>query len=108
MDSRDGVSEQPNLYTGAEWSLDLAQDKDFEKNTTYAHHLEFIFCLSWRKGEKWTTAQCNVTVSIRGSGIEEAWEDQLKRLGVDQKKTRAVIQWQAIRKTLEVSDVILQ
>ena len=61
-----------------------------------------------RKEEKWATAQYYVTVNIRGSAIEEACEDQLKRLGVDQKKNRTVIQRQAIRKTLEVSDVILR
>jgi len=31
MDSRDGASEQPDWYTGADWTLDWAQDKDLEK-----------------------------------------------------------------------------
>ena len=31
MDSRDGVSEQLDWYTGADWSLDWAQDKDLKK-----------------------------------------------------------------------------
>jgi len=31
MDSRDGASEQPDWYTGADWSLDWAQDKDIRK-----------------------------------------------------------------------------
>ena len=35
MDSRDGVSEQSDWYTGDDWSLDWAQDKDLEKNTRY-------------------------------------------------------------------------
>ena len=35
MDSRDGASEQPDWYTGADWSLDWAQDKDLEKDTRY-------------------------------------------------------------------------
>jgi len=42
MDSRDSITEQPNWYMGADWSLDGAQDKDLEKNTRYAHHLECI------------------------------------------------------------------
>jgi len=33
MDCRDGASEQPNWYTGADWSVDWAQDKDLKKNT---------------------------------------------------------------------------
>ena len=32
------------------------------------------------------TAQYNFTVGIRGSTIEEAWEDRLTKLGVDKKK----------------------
>ena len=31
MDSRDGASEQPDWYTGANWSVDWAQDKDLER-----------------------------------------------------------------------------
>jgi len=85
MDSRDVALEQPDSYTEADWFLDWAQDKDLEKNARYARHLEFIFWLSRRKGDKWTTAQYNFTVSIKGSAIEEAWEDRLTRLGVDQK-----------------------
>jgi len=42
MDSRDGASKQPDWYTGADWSLDWAQDTDFEKHTRYARHLEYI------------------------------------------------------------------
>jgi len=75
IDSTDGASEQHDWYTGADWSLDWAQDKDIEKNTRYARHLEFIFLLSRRNGDKWTTAQYNFTVDIRGSAIEEACED---------------------------------
>jgi len=86
MDSTDGASEQPDWYTGADWSLDWAQDKDLEKNTGYARHLEFTFLLSRRNEEKWTTAQYNFTVGIRCSAIEEACEDRLMRLGVDKKK----------------------
>jgi len=43
----------------------------------------------------------------RGSAIEAAWKDRLTRLGVNNAKTRDVIQRQAIRKTLELSDIIL-
>jgi len=57
MDSRDGASEQPDWYTGADWSLDWAQDKDLEKNTRYARHLEYIRWVSKRQGTTWTTAQ---------------------------------------------------
>jgi len=32
MDSRDGASEQPDWYTGPDWSLDWAQDKDLERH----------------------------------------------------------------------------
>jgi len=32
VNSRDGVSEQPDWYTGAGWTLDWAQNKDLEKN----------------------------------------------------------------------------
>jgi len=45
MDSRDSASEQPDWYTGANWLLDWAQDK----NTRYARHLEYIWWAS-RKG----------------------------------------------------------
>jgi len=43
MDSRDGASKQPDWYTGADSSLDWAQDKDLEKNFRYARHLEYIW-----------------------------------------------------------------
>jgi len=49
MDSRDGSSEQPDWYTGADWSLDWAQDKDLEKDTRYTHHR----WASWKKGTIW-------------------------------------------------------
>ena len=49
MDSRDCASEQPDWYTGAGWSLNWAQDKDLEKNTRYARHLEYIGWVS-KKG----------------------------------------------------------
>jgi len=75
MNSRDGVSEQPNWYTGAGWTLDWAQDKDLEKNSRYARHLEFIRLASKRTKDPWTTAQYNFTVGIRGSAIEASWED---------------------------------
>jgi len=45
MDSRDGALEQLDWYTGADWTLDWAQEKDLEKNARYACHLEFIFWL---------------------------------------------------------------
>ena len=50
MDSRDGASDQPDWYTRADWSLDWAQDKDLERHTRYARHLEFLWCLSKRTG----------------------------------------------------------
>jgi len=53
-------------------------------------------------------AQYNLTVGVRGSAIEAAWEDWLTKPGVNNAKTRDVIQRQAIRKTLELSDVILR
>ena len=56
----------------------------------------------------WTTAQYNFTVGVRGSAIETAWEDRLTKLGVNNAKTRDVIRRQAIRKTLELSGVILR
>jgi len=56
----------------------------------------------------WTTAQYNFTVGVCGSAIEAAWEDLLTKLGVNNAKTRDVIRRQAIRKTLELSDVILR
>ena len=107
MDSRDGASEQPDWYTGADWSLDWAQDKDLEKDTRYARHLEYIRWVSKKQGMTWTTARYNFTVGVCGSTIEAAWEDRLTRLGVNNAKTRDVIRRQAIRKTLELSDVIL-
>jgi len=107
MDSRDSASEQPNWYTGADWSQDWAQDKDLEKNIRHARHLEHIWWASRKKGVTWTTAQYNFTVGVRGSAIGSAWEDRLSKLGVNNSKIRDVIQQQAIRKTLELSDVIL-
>jgi len=108
MDSRDGVSEQFYWYTGADWSLDWSQDKDLEKDTRYARHLEYIRWASKRQGMAWTTAQYNFTVGVQGSAIETAWEDRLTKLGVNNEKTRDVIRQQAIRKTLDLSDVILR
>ena len=108
MDSTDGVSEQPDRCTGADWSLDWAQDKDLEKNTRYARHLEYIWWASQRKGRIWATAQYNFTVGVRGSAIEAVWEDRLSKLGANNAKTRDVIRRQAIRKTLELSNVSLR
>jgi len=51
MDLRDGALEQPDWYTGVDWSLDWAQDKHLEKNARYAHHLDFIFWLSREWGK---------------------------------------------------------
>jgi len=47
MDSSCETSEQLDSYTGVDWSLDWAQDKDLEKNTrcaqaAYAFPLEFV------------------------------------------------------------------
>jgi len=95
------------IITGADWSLDWAQDKDLEKNTRYARHVESIKWASRRQGITWTTAQYNLTVRVRESAIETAWEDRLTKLGVNNAKNRDVIRQQAIRKTLELSDVIL-
>jgi len=39
--------------------------------------------------------------------MEAAWQDRLTKLGVNNAKTRDFIRRQAIRKTLELSDVIL-
>jgi len=108
MNSRDGASEQPDWYTGADWSLDWAQDKDLEKDTRYACHFEYIRWASHRQETTWTTAQDNCTVRVRGSAIEAAWEDWLTKLGVNNAKTRDVIRQQAVKKTLELSDVILR
>ena len=108
MDSRDGASEQPHWYTGADWSPDWARDKDLEKDSRYARHLEYIRWVSKRQGMTWATAQYNFTVGVRGSAIEAAWEDRITKLGINNAKTRDVIRRQAIRKTLEISDVILQ
>jgi len=47
-------------------------------------------------------------MGIRGSAIEAAWEDRLSKLGADNAKTRDVIRRQAIRETLELSDVNLR
>ena len=107
MDLRYGDSEQPDWYTGADWSLDWAQDKDLEKNTRYARHLKYIRWVSKRQGTTWTTTQYNFTVGVRGSAIEVAWEDRLTKLGVNNAKTRDIIRRQAIRKT-QLSDVILR
>jgi len=107
MDSRDGASEQPNWYTGADWSLDWAQDKDLEKKTRYARHLEYIWRASRKKGATWTTAQNNFTVGVKGPAIEAAWEDRLSKIGVKNAKNRDVIRRHAIQKTLELSDAIL-
>ena len=52
MGSRDGASKQPDWYTGADWSLDWAQEKDLAINTRYAHHLEFIFGYHRERGEE--------------------------------------------------------
>jgi len=104
MDSRDGASAQPDWYTGTDWTLDWAQDK----NTRYVRHLEFIWWLSKRLGVKWTAVQYNFTVGIRGSAIESAWEHRLTKLGIDKKESRVAIRKQAIRKTLELSDVMLR
>jgi len=68
---------------------------------------EYIRWVSKRQGTTWTTTQHNFTVGVRGSAIEAAWEDRLTRLGVNNAKTRDAIRRQAIRKTLELSDVIL-
>jgi len=59
MDSRDGASEQPDWYTGADWSLDWVQDKDLEKDTRYARHLEYIRWVSKKQEMTWTTRRLN-------------------------------------------------
>jgi len=108
IDSRDGASEQPDWYTGADWSLDWAQDKDLEKHTRYARHFGDIRWASRKQGTTWITSQYIFTVGVRGSVIETAWKDRLTKLGVKNAKTRDVIRRQAICKTLELSDVILR
>jgi len=50
MDTRVSASEQPDWYTGTDWSLDWAQDKDLEKNNRYARHSQYIWWASWKKG----------------------------------------------------------
>ena len=75
MDSRDGASEQPDWYTGADWYLYWAHDKDLEKNIRYARHLEYVWWESREKGRTWTTAQYNFTDGVRGSAIAAAWDD---------------------------------
>jgi len=82
MDSRDCASKQPDWYTGADSSLDWAQDKDLEKNTRYACHFEYIWWASRKKGATWTTSQYYFTVRVR-SAIEAAWEDGLTNLGAN-------------------------
>jgi len=77
------------------------------KDTRYARHLEYIRWASKRQGTTWTTAQFNFTVGVRGSAIQTFWEYRLTKLWVNNAKTRDVIRWQAIRKTLELSGVIL-
>ena len=47
-------------------------------------------------------------MGVQGSAIKDVWEDRLTKLGVNNAKTRDVIRQQAIRKTLELSDVILR
>ena len=47
-------------------------------------------------------------MGVGGSTIEAAWEDRLTKLGVNNSKTCDVIRRQAIRKTLELSNVILR
>jgi len=69
-------------------SRDGAQDKDLEKNTRYARHLEYTRWASRKKGQTWTTAQYNFTVGVKGFAIEAAWEDQLSKLRVNNAKTR--------------------
>jgi len=64
--------------------------------------------MSRTKGATWTTAQYNFTVGVRGSAIEAAWEDRLSEIAVNKAKTRDVIRQQAVKKTLELSDVILR
>jgi len=71
IDSRDCASEQPDWYTGADWSLNWAQDKDLEKNTRYARHLEYIWLASRKKGVTWTTAQCNITVKSEAAHLRQ-------------------------------------
>ena len=88
MDSRNGASEHPDWYTGADWSLDWAQDKDLEKDTRYARHLEYIRWASKRQGMTWTTAQYNFTGGVRGAATETAWKYWLNKLGVNNEKTR--------------------
>jgi len=51
MDSRDGSSEQPDCYTGANWTLDWAQEKDLAKNARYACHLGLSFGYHGERGE---------------------------------------------------------
>ena len=47
-------------------------------------------------------------MGVQGSAIETAWENRLTKLGVNNAKTHDVVRRQAIRKTLELSDVILR
>jgi capsid protein len=47
-------------------------------------------------------------MGVLGSTIEAAWQDWLTKLGVNNAKTRDVIRQQAVKKTLELSDVILR
>ena len=57
---------------------------------------------------KWSCSRSNFTVEMRGSIKSDDFESRLAGFGVNEKNFREVLATRTIRKTLEISDVMLQ
>ena len=100
MDTRTG-----SLDESADW----AEEKDLAKDLSYENHRSFLEEYSKRKlGRlRWSCTQANFTVGLRGSIKTDDFDTRLAGLGIPEKKVRQVIAVRTVRKTLELSDVML-
>ena len=100
MDTREGSLDEP-----ADW----AEEKDFAKDLRYKNHRSYLE--EYRKHKlgrlRWSCTQANFRVELRGSIKTDDFDTRLAGLGIPEKKVRRVIAVRTVRKTLELSDVML-
>ena len=108
-----GLVDRSNLDARKEFRRNVAEyhleEKDFVKNLRYENHISFLEEYSKCKlGRlRWSCTQANFTVGVRGSIKNDDFDTRLAWLVIPEKKVRQVIAVRTVRKTLELSHVIL-
>jgi len=108
MDSRDGSSEQPNCYTGADWTLDWAQEKDLRRMLDMPATLVYLLAITEKGGKMdYSSTQLHGRYQrLRNRGSLGGQTHEIR--GRPKKNPHVAILRQAIRKIPELSDVILR